>query len=229
MSRVFDGSSTMASLVFSEYNLLPVINRFGIRLGFKDKTIEQVCEENGVETSFFLAIVNTYMNPNYLPHSGLIGFSPGLIVDYLHKTHDYYLNYSIPRIDYLLDGLVNSGQGEGMALIRKFYREYRHEFFAHISDEEENFFPYVRSIVSGKPNATYAARTFEQTHTNLDEKLSDLRNLIIKYLQPTYDDNRCNEFLIALHNLEDDLKDHARIEDLILAPIVEQVEKDLGL
>lgn len=219
----------MASLVFAEYNLLPVMNRFGIRLGFKDKTIEQVCEENGVETSFFLAIVNTYINPNYLPHSGLKGFSPSLIVDYLQKTHDYYVQYSIPRIDFLLDELVSSGQGEGVKLIRTFYREYRQEFCAHIADEEENFFPYVRSISSGEPNASYTVRTFEQTHTNLDEKLSDLRNLIVKYLQPSYDDNRCNEFLIALHNLEDDLKDHARIEDLILVPIVERIEKDLGL
>jgi len=224
----FESRTLMADLVFSNYNLLPVLNRFGIRLGFRDQTVEDICLQKGINKDFFLAIVNTYVDPSYLPSSGLLEFNPLLIVDYLKRTHQYYISYSIPRIERMLDKLVNSGKSEKMQLISKFYKEYVDEFFIHIKDEEDNLFPYVERLVHNEYDNHYKISTFEKVHTSLDEKISDLRNLIVKFLQEDYDDNACNEFLIALHNFEDDLKDHARIEDLILVPIVKKMESKLS-
>ena len=74
----------------------------------------------------------------------------------------------------------------------------------------------------------YSIRQFEKEHTNVDEKLNDLKNLLLKYLKPDYDQNHCNEFLFALFQLEQDLKDHARIEDKILVPNVLEMEKQIN-
>jgi regulator of cell morphogenesis and NO signaling len=59
-------------------------------------------------------------------------------------------------------------------------------------------------------------------------KLNDLKNLIIKYIEPSYNDNDCNEFLIMLFRFEQDIKDHDRIEEKILFPQVIRIEKELG-
>ena len=63
---------------------------------------------------------------------------------------------------------------------------------------------------------------------NVDIKLNDLKNLIIKYIEPVYNENVCNEFLIAMSDFEKDIKDHARIEDKILVPMVISIEKELN-
>ena len=36
----------MADVIHLDYTLLPVITRFGINLGFGDRTVEKVCLEN---------------------------------------------------------------------------------------------------------------------------------------------------------------------------------------
>jgi regulator of cell morphogenesis and NO signaling len=60
----------------------------------------------------------------------------------------------------------------------------------------------------------------------VEEKLNDLKNLIIKYIPPEYDENVCNEFLLTLALFEKDLEDHARIENKILTPLVLEIEKN---
>jgi regulator of cell morphogenesis and NO signaling len=39
---LFKENTKMADIIHGNYLLLPVINRFGIRLGFKDKTVKDV-------------------------------------------------------------------------------------------------------------------------------------------------------------------------------------------
>jgi len=73
----------------------------------------------------------------------------------------------------------------------------------------------------------YSIQSFEKEHTNVDENLFDLKNIIIKFLTPNYNDKDCNEFLINLFQFEIDLTDHARIEDKILVPKVMRIEKEL--
>ncbi len=41
--NLFTADDRLAVIVTGNYHLLPVINRFGIRLGFGDSTIEEIC------------------------------------------------------------------------------------------------------------------------------------------------------------------------------------------
>jgi regulator of cell morphogenesis and NO signaling len=75
--------------------------------------------------------------------------------------------------------------------------------------------------------ANYSIQSFEKEHTNVDEKLFDLKNIIIKYLEPNYAHRICNDFLYELFQFERDLTDHARIEDKILVPKVMRIENEL--
>jgi regulator of cell morphogenesis and NO signaling len=227
--RIFVSTDKMASLIESNYSLLPIVNRLGVRLGLKDKTVEEVCAANGINASFFLAIVNTYINGNYFPQQELLSFSPIQIVDYLRKTHHFFLSYELPKIEGLLNQMLTGCENDcpSLKLIHEFFAMYQQELIAHIADEEERVFPYVINLFemgSHMPSG-YSILKFEKEHSNVDEKLSDLRNLIVKYVEPKYNDNYCNEFLIALDRFETDIKDHARIEDKILVPMVLKIEE----
>lgn len=227
--KIFSKKDKLSSLVRTDFSLLPVINRFGIKLGFKDKTIEQVCSEKGIELDFFLTIINTYSNSDFFPEKKLLSFSPLLIVEYLGKTHQYYIEYVFPKIESLLSALIDSGQSnkEQLHMIQTFYLKYKKEWLQHIKEEEDELFPYVKQIIESpdKIPENASIRSYEKEHINVDDKLNDLTNLIIKYIEPVYDNNICNEFLQLLAAFEKDSKDHARIEDKILLEQIVEIEK----
>lgn len=220
----------MAEVLLKNYHLLPVINRFGINLGFGDATVSDVCQTHNIDTDFFLIIINTFHNENYFPEQKMQSFNPLKVVNYLQKTHEYYLNIILPRMEMILENLINSCSKncEKMELIKKFYHKYKQELLSHIKDEEDNVFPYIKELITNRKNISgYSIHTFEKEHSNVDMKLNDLTMLFLKYLDPIYDSTYCNDFLIMLLRFEKDLKNHARIEDYVLVPAIESIEKNI--
>lgn len=225
--EIFEKKNRVIDLVLANDSLLPVLNRFGISLGNKDKSIEDICEKQGLDVAFVLAIVNTYHNEEYFPEKRLKEFSPLTLIDYLKKTHSHYVNYVVPKLDNLFSELIASSGSNShqLQIVEMFYEKYRTELLLHVQEEEEKVFPYITNVVLGEvPDASYSIHTFEKEHAHVDDKLHDLINLIIKYVEPVYNENLCNEFLFNLFRFEKDSEDHARIEDKILIPMVVELE-----
>jgi regulator of cell morphogenesis and NO signaling len=224
----FTEKDKMVDLIHANYQLLPLIHRFGIRLGFGNKTIEAICADYNIHTHFFLSIVNTFQNKDFLPGHKLSTFSPLLLIDYLKNTHRYYKNYSLPRIEKLLNELQQSASeaNNEMKTIEDFYQRYKTKLLDHIDDEENRVFPYIikllknpKDIQNGKLHLS-----FEAEHENVDLEIYDLKNLIIKYIKSDYDILLCNELLMEIFRFERDILNHARIEDTILIPQVKELQ-----
>ncbi len=230
----------MADIIHMNYLLVSVINRFGIKLGFEDKTVYQVCEDNNVNIDFFLEIANAFNDKSYFTGNQLKTFSVELIVNYLKKSHDYYNNEKIPLIEKLINKLnwTNSSNSANKKIIKRFFNEYKKELKNHTDNEELIVYPFVemieKSLVNNELQAdilekinNYSIEKYAKEHSNIDEKLLDLKNIIIKYLPPPNNFEICNTILSELFKLENDLKDHARIEEQVMIPKVKVMEKKL--
>lgn len=228
----------MADVIHLDYFTLSVLNRFGIELGFGDKTVSEVCKQYQVDLDFFLEIVNTFIDKDYFPKKHLQTFSVNLITDYLQKTHHYYHSIKVPEIESLIEEMVNScyTQKENLVLLKKFFNNYKQELLNHTHREEIVVFPYTiaiekayssdvldRSVISLME--TYSIDVFQNEHDDIEEKLFDLKNIIIKYLPQPKDSKLCNRLLHELFNLEQDINDHSRIEEKVLVPKVREMEK----
>ena len=135
----------MADVIHLNYLLLPVINRFGIQLGFGDATVKEVCLKKEININFFLNIVNSYHDKNFFPEADLQTFSIKLIVDYLRKAHNNYLIDSIPQIEELINILIRDStfQKQDLLLLKNFFNEYKKEITDHINREEKEVYPYA--------------------------------------------------------------------------------------
>ena len=60
--KMYEADDKMISLIRDNYDLLQALGSFGINLGFGDKTVRETCEDNGVDTYTFLAVVNYAIN-----------------------------------------------------------------------------------------------------------------------------------------------------------------------
>ena len=231
----------LADAIHSNYMIIPIVNRFGIRLGFGDKIIDEICTEHGVDADFFVAILNTFTFSSYFSKSRLKSFSISQWVDYLRRTHVYYREVELPIIEIHLKKLTDSikdGDGKSLELVSRFFFDYKAELTAHLSREDSITFPYIEELlqVQHSPNAKdeyaklatkYSIKEFESEHDNVDEKLFDLKNILIKYISDSYDQSLCNAVIFELTRLENDLKDHTRLENEILVPLAEELEQSI--
>lgn len=230
----------MADVIHFNYSLLPVITRFNINLGFGDKTVAEVCRAHDVNLDFFIEITNSFVDEEYIPQKDLDTFPVRLIVDYLKKTHDYYLNEKIPELEMMINEMVvkSGADVEKSELVKNFFREYKTELNNHIEKEEYKVQPYVLEIEKAYEKGTldldlkqkiseYSIDDFANEHDNVEEKLYDLTNIIIKYLPPCPDKALCNRILMELFRLEKDLNAHAELEDKVLIPKIAAMEKVL--
>lgn len=231
--RIFTKEDKMSALIMAEINLLPVMSRFNMKLGFKEKTIGELCTSCGVNADFFLAIANTYINEDYFSERKLLDFSPLLLLSYLKQTHRYYTEHVIPKIEHLLSQAIANRcrENSNMELIHSFFQQYKTELLLHFEQEETETFPYIEYLSTHQqypPDNANRIYDYGQVHTDVEAKLSDLKNLVIKYLDADYDINHMNDFLHTLYHFEQDLNDHARIEDSILVKQVIELERKLN-
>lgn len=227
----------MAELIHLNYHVLPIINRFGIKLGFGEKTIAQICEEKNIDVDFFVEVVNIFLDEEYFPQENLLQVSIKDILKYLKNSHDYFLNVKLESIEHKINTLVEiccKDNSSRIELIKNFYVEYKNELIEHIKYEDEKIFPYVNQIIQaieqgrGFVSEDFKIQDYLENHTNIEEKLYDLKNLIIKYLQLPKDYEISNELLFELFDLEKDLLNHQRFEEKVLVPIVFKLEEQVA-
>lgn len=110
-------------------------------------------------------------------------------------------------------------------IVGRFFGDYKAQVQKHFSYEEKVVFPYVRSLVAGENSQGYSIEKFEENHSNIDETLNDLKNIVMKYIPDTCDMVLRYEVLYGIFRLEEDLKKHTVIEDCVLIPMVNRMEE----
>jgi len=221
----FQANNKIIEIVEHDSNLLSVLNRFGIRLGFGDITVQQACTNNNIDLDFFLTIINVYHNDNYFPEQKFNHFKVTDILNYLIETHKYYRLFVFPEIERLFNVLLTNehSQRNIIILLEKIFLNFKADFNKHLEYEENTIFPLILELDKGvKVSKNNLQKNegfnFVNIHSQLDDNIFDIKNLLIKYLPPIDDSNNFNAFTIAIFKFEKDLKDHAKIEDLILYP-----------
>ena len=220
---MYEASDKMISLIRDNYNLLQSLGSFGISLGFGDKTVKQVCDDQNVDTNTFLAVVNFTIN-GYREMDNVSRLSVPTLLQYLKSSHDYFLGFQLPFIrKELVDAL---DENDNLArLILKLYDEYSRSVTLHMKYEEKTVFPYVESLLAGKPMANYAIDMYSKHHGQESSKLRELKSIIIKYFPgDCLRNNQLSATLYDIYNNEEWLALHAEVEDNIFIPAIKYLE-----
>lgn len=221
--KMYEPDDKLIYIIRDNYNILQSLGSFGINLGFGDKTVREVCEDQGVDTYTFLAIVNFTIN-GYREYDDADRLSISTLMQYLRASHDYYLDFQLPFIRKELVSALD--EKDNLArLILKLYDEYAHSIRAHMKYEEKTVFPYVNDLLDGKLTGNYDIDTYSKHHGQTDVKLRELKNIIIKYLPSDgLHNNQLSATLYDIYNNEEWLSQHAQVEDEIFIPAIRRLE-----
>ncbi len=221
--KTYEADDKMISLIGDNYGMLQSLGRFGINLGFGDKTVREVCEGENVDTDTFLAIVNFSVNGHRSPDDGMLSIPT--ILHYLKASHEYFLNFQLPSIRTGLVSALDQRDNLGR-LILKLFDEYANEIRRHMEYEEETVFPYIDDLLEGKASGNYDIDTFSRHHGEVTEMLKELKNIIIKYLPSDMRrNNQLTATLYEIYNNEEWLENHARIENDMFIPAIRSLER----
>lgn len=218
----------MRDLIDDNGALLFVLSRFGIPLGFGDKTVGDICAMQGVDTDTFIAVANFTSGR----HCDSQNISLAQLIEYLRKAHIWFLEFNLPAIRRkLIEAIDCSGKDEVALLILKFYDDYVAEVRRHMEHENSTVFAYVDALMRGYLNRDYTIETFAAKHSNRDsrlaDKLAELKNVIIRYYPQVGGGDLLHSVLFDIINCESDIALHCLVEDNIFVPAVKRAEQSL--
>ena len=153
------------------------------------------------------------------------GADPATIVDYLHNSNSFYLLKEFTALEEELKAMVEPCDATQKKVVARFFSDYKAQVENHFEYEESVVFPYIRALMAGQRYASYSIEQFEENHSNIDETLNDLKNIVMKYLPDTCDTVLRNQVLYRIYRLGEDLLKHTLIEDNILIPMVNKIEE----
>ena len=211
----------LCEVIVDEPSVVPVINRFDIVLGVGDRTIKSICKEKGIDTSFFITILNAFINESFFLENVTGAFNAGDVVDYLRKTNNSYLRNQLPNIERHFAALISrSDSNNNLPLLFNFYREVKTEIERRI-DSDNQWFDAIISAEQSNSEVSVAGNAVQAESDSIEDKLSDLINMFVIHLRGDYDRNLCHAVHFAVISLEKDICQNNRIRNRVLRPLVD--------
>lgn len=192
----------LSDLLTDRSELIPVVNRFGIRLGVGEKSIEEICLETDLNIDLLLAIINVYLDDEYNPDKDLEQTDVSLIADYFKQTVENYINTLVPNIEKHLSAFIamSGGEVEELKLLHSIFNQFKQELSEHLQQGLEELDDY--------PN----------------ELLHDLKNIMIKHISGRYNQNLAYAVIFSITSLEKDLFIHNRLLNKVLRPKLSELD-----
>ena len=227
-SKIFISAEHKLSEIIKENPLiLLVVENFGIFDIQKEITIAEICHQNNINLALFIQICNLHNGYYIDPSTEYQKDDLETIISYLQNTHHYYIQEKYPEILGDIKKLHLFSQLEILKIIEQYFEEYFDKVRDHMTYEDQVAFPYFKSLIHQQKNTKkdYSTSTYTEHHTDIESKLDALKELFIEHIHINAPNKLRRKILNDLYELEFELYIHSTIEELILIPLVDKIEK----
>lgn len=227
-TKYYVANQKMAELLLADVHLLSLFERLGMRLGFGEASVGDICGRYAISPDLFLALCDLYSFGDSMPQIDSLGRADlPVIVALLRASHRDYTKRYFPAVHAHIHCIVEELDKASRDVLNRFYDDYDAELNKHFDYEDKVVFPYIESLLAGtRIESDYSIELFAKSHSNIEEKLNDLKNIIIKYLPETCLAAERLAVLRDIFLIEEDLVSHTAIENRLLIPLVAKLEKE---
>lgn len=221
--KEYTGTQHLRELISDNSLLLMAISRFGLQLRDANRTVAEACSSAGVDTDTFLCVANMISGKPYRTDTVQLAS----LMSYLKRAHTFFLDFFLPMIRRKIIGAIDFAKSHDTALlILRFFDGYVEEVRRHMDYENETLFGYIEALIGHQPiDDSYNVDVFASHHDAISEKLSLLKDVLIRY-SPDGNADVLNSALFDIINCEADLISHCEVEDKILVPAVQRAERE---
>ena len=219
-------NSTPSDVIKLNRNTEHLFNRYGISKS--NKAIYKYSLSKNLNHNLIIDLLECYEDIEKVKLHKFTKYRLPLLVDYLKKSHDYYISKRIPEIEQSISILDFENESPPItSIVKIFFKEYKKDLIAHFKTEEEVVFPFALNLYNAvyfntKLNpATFEiekhkALTFLKSHSENDSELGKLHKTLLNFKLPTNSLSYFHILLNQLKNFHEDLHIHDSIEDVVL-------------
>nr|WP_294789043.1 iron-sulfur cluster repair di-iron protein [uncultured Flavobacterium sp.] len=233
-------NKTIGSFVAEDFRTAAVFSKYRIDFCCKgNRTVTEVCEKQNIDADDLLKNV---LQVAQSENSGSIDFNSwplDLLADYIEKTHHRYVeektNVLLPFLDKLCK--VHGENHPELFRINELFVGCAGELSQHMKKEELVLFPFVKRMVKTKESDGLLSQPSFGTvsnpiammmheHDSEGERFREIATLTNNYTPPA---DACTTYRVTysmLKEFEADLHKHIHLENNILFPKAEVLEKD---
>lgn len=225
---MFTPRMKLADLIKANHNIMLLLPRFGIPLGFGEKSVQDVCAAHNVPVDFMLLICNLYTFDDFLPDINQLATTDmSKLVPYLKASHSYYTDERLPHIGKHISHIASRVEEKYGRILKQFYADFRKEINDHFQSEEKYDFPKLISLQQGVRKRGAVKSYSEKSHEELVDKLNDLTQIVYKYLPGNSLPEETMELVFDILQLSSDIQKHALVEEKILIPYIDWLERSM--
>lgn len=160
------------------------------------------------------------------------------MIDYLQKTHHFYINKKLPEIEQSVHNLNRQAPGDALVqYLEVFFQNLKKDIITHLKEEEKYLFPYIMTLDKALKNEIdndeavnfmerFNITAFEANHDDtVENKILEVRRYIVQYCHSVKDLSPYRILLSQLDVFEEDLRVHGKVEDDILVPLGKKMEE----
>ncbi|MBK6346705.1 MAG: iron-sulfur cluster repair di-iron protein [Bacteroidales bacterium] len=228
MSNHIISGLTIGQIIANDFRTASIFKKAGIDYYCGgNKSISEACSEKGVDEYKLRKQLEVLADS---PVNNALNFKewlPGLLCDYLTKTHHKFVLKSLPEL-VLYTGKIAEVHGEHhpeLIEVASLFAGINEELFQHLAYEEEVLFPAIKAVernasLKGRSTLVSQISRLQSEHEFVVRAMDKIKVLTQNYLIP---EDSCNTYLVSLtllEQFEDDLHIHIHLENNILYPKV---------
>lgn|SRR5690554_107509 len=233
--------SIVGDLVSENYKTAAVFNNFKIDFCCNGNlSITDAALKANVKVENVITALKELPKENSGDHVDYRSWPLDLLVDYIEKKHHRYVEQQILNIKPILEKVASVHGNEHPELdeIKRLFDESADEFTMHMKKEELMLFPYIKRLVKTKSSGEpLKAAPFGEVRSPIAKMMEEHdqeggRFRTINELSNAYElpVDACNSYAVCyklLQEFEEDLHHHIHLENNILFPAAEKLEKEL--
>jgi len=234
---------TIGQMVAEDYRTAQVFKNNKIDFCCKgNRSLQEVAEKNNLDVVTLLREIDEVQREDNNDNTDFKSWPLDLLSDYIEKKHHRYVEEQIPVLKQYLSKLcrVHGERHPELLEITEHFNASAGELAMHMKKEELVLFPWVRKMVKAeqqkevldKPHFETVQNPIQmmmQEHDNEGQRFRQIANLSDNYTPPM---DACSTYRVAfalLQEFEEDLHRHIHLENNILFPKAEKLEKEMSI
>ncbi|MEY8019311.1 iron-sulfur cluster repair di-iron protein [Muriicola sp. E247] len=233
----------VGQIVAEDYRSAAVFSKYGIDFCCNgNRNLYEVCSKKKVEVEIVVKEIEALTSDGEKQGDNFNTLPLNVLADHIEQKHHRYVEERIPILKQYLHK-INTVHGERHPELKEIYRlfsECAGELTMHMKKEELVLFPFIRKMVlSLKHNeavesprfltVTNPIQTMRDEHESAGDIFSKISSLTHSYTPPS---DACSTYKVAflmLKEFEEDLHLHVHLENNILFPKAEKLEREMVL
>lgn len=226
MNNVIKSDTKAAVLIGSDPKMVNLCMELGIKLGFGDISVGQLCEHNGISVDLFVSFCKLMSSPSFIPDTTMLDDNDiAVILRFLERFHSEYRQSALPQLHANVHKIAEQCPREIKIVVNSFFDDFDAEMTRHMENEEKGQFSYIKGLLAGSVREGESLDSFIDLHDDVEVKLEDFKNILLKYVPENCDIAERYIAIIQAMHIADALHFHTKVEDRLLYPLASELEK----